>query len=332
MGYLHVGFLLTKVIQQARARGGGAEATPEKDATGSPESSPPSSGKVQYGINKFFGSANQKKEAQPVPLHLQAQPFKRQRLSRFQQDALQERNDALRKHAELEAELATTETELVEVAEKKRKLMRREPQRSPKASPQSSNRKVPGSQMTRVEVSAATKLKYCEEMKAAKDSFSSLQDYWKAQVQKFGIAKRSLQNILAKEEYWKVLVAEKELKCKPVHQTSKRKRASGGGRKVPFSDIISKMKQWLSIERACGHTISKQDLLAEFLGRLQLTANELRNQAQLSDISAIERAELLADAKEREVRKSTILISDGYKKKIRLSWSNGLMLSTCPLS
>ena len=145
--------------------------------------------------------------------------------------------------------------------------MRREPQRSPKASPQSTNRKVPGSQMKRVEVSAATKLKYCEEMKA---SFSSLQDYWKAQVQKFGIAKRSLQNILAKEEHWKVLVAEKELKCKPVHQTSKRKRASGGGRKVPFSDIISKMKQWLSIERACGHTISKQDLLAEFLGRLQL--------------------------------------------------------------
>ena len=169
--------------------------------------------------------------------------------------------------------------------------------------------------MKRVEVSAATKLKYCEEMKAAKDSFSSLQDYWKAQVGKFGIAKRSLQNILAKEEHWKVLVAEKDLKCKPVHQTSKRKRASGGGRKVPFSDIISKMKQWLSIERACGHTISKQDLLAEFLGRLQLTANELRNQAQLSDISALHRAELLADAKEREVRKDTILKSDGYKKK-----------------
>ena len=93
--------------------------------------------------------------------------------------------------------------------------MRREPQRSPKASPQSSNRKVPGSQMKRVEVSAATKLKYCEEMKAAKDSFSSLQDFWKAQVEKFGIAKRSLQNILAKEEHWKVLVAEKDLKCKP---------------------------------------------------------------------------------------------------------------------
>ena len=122
------------------------------------------------------------------------------------------------------------------------------------------------------EIAGRTKL---ANRKADKDSFSSLKDYWKAQVEKFGIAKRSLQNILAKEEHWKVLVAEKDLKCKPVHQTSKRKRAPGGGRKVPFSDIITKMKQWLSIERACGHTISKQDLLAEFLGRLQLTANEL---------------------------------------------------------
>ena len=331
MGYLHVGFLLTKVTQQARARGGGAEATPEKDATGSPESSPPSSGKVQYGMHKFFGSARQKTEAQPVPLHLQPQPFKRQRLSRFQQDALQERNDALRKHAELEAELATTEAALVEVAEKKRKLMRREPERSPKASPQSTNRKVPGSQMKRVEVSAAMKLKYCEELKAAKDSFSTLQDYWKAQVQKFGIAKRSLQNILAKEEHWKALVAEKDLKGKPKHQTSKRKRASGGGRKVPFSDIISKMKQWLSIERACGHTIAKQDLLAEYLGRLQLTANELRNKAQLSDVSALDRAELLADAKERERRKDTILKSDSYKRKIKtqlVKWLDAKYMST----
>jgi hypothetical protein len=52
----------------------------------------------------------------------------------------------------------------------------------------------------------------------------------------------------------------------------------------------------------------------------------------VSDISALDRAELLADAKERELRKDTVLKSDGYKKKIRLSWSNGLMLSTCPLS
>ena len=35
----------------------------------------------------------------------------------------------------------------------------------------------------------------------------------------------------------------------------------------------------------------------------------------MSDISALDRAELLADAKERELRKDTVLKSDGYKKK-----------------
>ena len=41
------------------------------------------------------------------------------------------------------------------------------------------------------------------------------------------------------------------------------------------------MKQWLSIERACGNRISKQDFLAEFLGRLQLAA-------QIAETTALE--------------------------------------------
>ena len=121
MCHLHGGFLLTKVTKQVRARGGGAEATPEKDATGSPESSPASSGKVQYGLSKFFGSASQKKEAQPVPLHLQLQPYKRQRLGRFQEDAIREKNEALRQQAEFEASQATNEPELIEAAQKRQK-------------------------------------------------------------------------------------------------------------------------------------------------------------------------------------------------------------------
>ena len=142
MCYIHGGFLLTKVTQQVRARGGGAEATPEKGATGSPESSPASSGKVQYGLGKFFGSASQKKEAQPVPLHLQLQPYKRQRLGRFQEDAIREKNEALGQQAEFEASQATNETELIQAAQKRQRLMAREPSKSPKASPQSTNRKT----------------------------------------------------------------------------------------------------------------------------------------------------------------------------------------------
>ena len=331
MCYLHGGFLLTKVTQQVRARGGGAEATPEKGATGSPESSPASSGKVQYGLSKFFGSASQKKEAQPVPLHLQLQPYKRQRLGRFQEDAIREKNEALRQQAEFEASQATNEPELIEAAKKRQRLMVREPSKSPKASPQSTNRKKPGSCTKRAEISAATKLRYCQEMKAVKDTFSSLQDFWAAQVEKYGIRKDALKNILSKEGHWEKLVAEKDLKSKNKHQLSKGKRASGAGRKVPFPDIISKMKQWLSIERACGHTIAKQDLLAEYLGRLQLTANELRNNAQVPEIPALKRAELLADAKEREVRKEKLCNSDPYRRKTKtqlVKWLDAKYMST----
>jgi hypothetical protein len=43
-----------KVKKQLRARGGGAESTPQKGSTGSPESSTPSSGRVQSGLGKFL--------------------------------------------------------------------------------------------------------------------------------------------------------------------------------------------------------------------------------------------------------------------------------------
>ena len=178
-----------------------------------------------------------------MPLHLQFQPFKRQRLGRFQEDALREKNEALRQRAEFEASQATSEPELIEAAQKRKRMMTREPSKSPKASPQSTNRKNQAHTIKgykRVEVSAATKLKYCQGMKAAKDSFSCLQDFWAAQVEKYGIRKDALKNILSKEWHWKDLVAQKDLQGKKKYQPSKRKRASGAGRKVPFPDIISK--------------------------------------------------------------------------------------------
>ena len=76
--------------------------------------------------------------------------------------------------------------------------------------------------MTRTETPAATKLKYIEEMKPAKNSFNHLKDFWKAQVEKYGLQKKSLQNILSKEEHWKELVAQKDLKSK-----RKKRRARG---------------------------------------------------------------------------------------------------------
>ena len=59
---------------------------------------------------------------------------------------------------------------------------------------------------------------------------------------------------------------------------------------------LANMKLWLSIERACGHCISKQDLLSEFLARLQSSANALIKRAEDSDRSKLQKAELLVEA------------------------------------
>ena len=139
-------------------------------------------------------------------------------------------------------------------------------------------------------------------MLADKPRFTKLEDFWKAQSSKYGITKKQLSHMLANHESYKQLVSQSKLKNLRKQEKSKRKRAQGGGRKLAFPDILSSMKQWLSLERACGNTISKQDLMAEYMARLQLTANELRNKASNKDITALQRAELLKDSTERERR------------------------------
>ena len=299
--------------KQLRATGGGAESTPQKDSTGSPESSRPSSGRMQSGPGKFFGTGSQKRGAEK-PVSEELVPQKRQRLSRFQQDDIRERNELLRENAELKAQKAEKDAELIEIAKKTARLVRREPQKSPKDISSGTNKKKPGSATKRAEIPAETKVKYCEEMLADKPRFTKLEDFWKAQSMKYGITKKQLSHMLANYESYKVLLSQDKLKNLRKQERSKRKRAEGGGRKLSFPDIISSMKQWLSLERACGNTISKQDLMAEYMGRLQLTANELRNKASAKDITALQRAELLKDRSDREERKTKLIETHGYRK------------------
>ena len=54
--------------------------------------------------------------------------------------------------------------------------------------------------------------------------------------------------------------------------------------------------------------------MAEYMARLQLTANELRNKASAQDITALQRAELLRDSTDREERKTKLLENYGYRK------------------
>ena len=88
-------------------------------------------------------------------------------------------------------------------------------------------------------------------------SLTKLEYFWKEQVKKYGITKKQLSHMLANYESYSEIVSQNKLKNLRKQEKSKRKRAEGGGRKYPFPDIISSMKQWLSLERACGNTISK---------------------------------------------------------------------------
>ena len=54
-------------------------------------------------------------------------------------------------------------------------------------------------------------IEYCDEMLADKAKCTKLQDFWKAQVEKFGLTKRQLSHMLSQHETYKQLAAEPKL-------------------------------------------------------------------------------------------------------------------------
>ena len=328
-------FFCCEACKQRRLVGGGLESPPGKDSTPNAKgalASPPSSEKKQFSMHNFFGSAEAKQAAQPVIRNFLEEASKRQRLSKWQQDCMAERDAALEKLVQLEAEKAENDEEAMKAALKRRRLVRADSKPSPQSSSaQKSNRKRPGTATMRLELSAEKKLQYCQEMKDCKDHYASAADFWKAQVQKYGLSKRSLMTIAKNGKAWQMIKDQPALRNLRKQQKSKRKRNSGAGRKVPFQDVVSAIKHWLSVERACGHTITPQDLLTEFMARLQLSANRLREEAQKPGVTQLKKAELMLEAKERQVRKEKLQNSASYRKTQRgrlIAWIGAKHMST----
>ena len=205
-------FVEARAQQQIRLRGGGAEEaepeTPGSTASGpasGPASAPASASakkQKQMGLQYFFSSPEEKK-AKPVR-SLALSPYKRRRLSRWQQDALAERDEALRQLAEAEAKQAASEEELASAAAKLRKKGGR-PQKQGEQPQRASNRKSAGSKALRLELSAKKKAQYCKEMQESLSEFASKADFWKAQVAKYGMSKQSLKDMLSKAQAWEGL-------------------------------------------------------------------------------------------------------------------------------
>ena len=277
----------------------------------------PTPKKVQFGLNKFFGSPEEKKAAQPALSSQSSSGYKKRKKSQYELDWEAERAQYIEELAQKDAELAQSQSELVNAAAKRRKLMgelRYSHKRSTSATKMpNTNRKLPGSEIRRLEVSVQTKLKYAQEMEEAQKFFSTKREFWSAMSERYGLTVAQLQAIKNKKEVWKGLTS-KPLRQKRKAEPQKRKRAAGGGRKIAQPDIISSMKTWLSMERSCGHTISKQDLLDEYLARLQSTSDKLAQAAEDPKLSQLQKAELLLDSKERSEKKAKLLKSHNYRK------------------
>jgi hypothetical protein len=150
-----------------------------------------------------------------------------------------------------------------------------------------SNRIQPGAARKRKDLGAVSKLSIAEALKADRPSFASADVFWKVQMKKYGLTKRTLEGIEDKIELWREFVSRHKLgtgrygpgkqargmrKSYLKRQTqSNGSRDLGAGRKNIFSSEIQALKRWVETERSYGHTLSKRDLLDEFKSILEKT-------------------------------------------------------------
>ena len=251
-----------------RLKGGGPseeEKVEEVQLVAAEEVRSPAPKRTQYGLQKFFGTPEQKASAQPV-LAEQVVPYQRKSKSRTQLEAEAAREHYLDLVAAEEAAQGD-EAHALEVA-KRRKLSQgarftklAAPKRKIQAGP-------------KLELTANKKLSIVKMLQESKPEFADLASYWKAMEQRTGLSKRQLKHFLGTA---KKLQETAELPLKKFNTKNRRmKRLSGAGRKVPFPEEVAQLKQWLEVERACGHTVGKSDLLREFCTILRATAQQPR--------------------------------------------------------
>ena len=289
-----------------RLRGGGPsdkEEPQEVQLVAAEEVRSPAPKRTQYGLQRFFGTPEQKATAQPV-LAEKVVPYQRKSKCRTQLEAEAARDKYLDLVAAEEAEQGDDQHAL-EVA-KRRKLVqgaRFVAQPAPKQKLQSG---------PKVELTASRKLIIIQMLEDSKAEFADLASYWKAMVERSGLSRRQLKHLLGTAKRLKE-IAEQPLRRYNT-KNRRRKRLSGAGRKVPFPQEVAQLKQWLEVERACGHTVGKSDLLREFCTILRAKAEHLRKEAKSALLSPLQKAEKILEAKSREDRAQAVSAKKTYAK------------------
>ena len=281
----------------------------------------PTPKKAQYGLSKFFGTPEQKASAQPV-LAEQVVPYQRKSKSRAQLEAEAAREQYLDLVAAEEAEQGD-ELHALEVA-KRRKLSSGTTFLGLRTSVR---RKLSG---PKLELTANKKVSIIKMLEESMSEFADLGSYWKAMCQRTGLSKRQLRHMQGSADKYKLL-AEQPLK-KQNSKNKRRKRQSGAGRKIPFPKEVAQLQQWLEVERACGHTVTKAELLREFCSLLRHSAEQLRREAQSSSshLSPLQKAEKVLQAQAREERAQKVSNKRNYAKSFiqkLLKWTGAKFLT-----
>ena len=265
---------------------------------------PPKKAKLQYGIHKFFGSFEQKEEAKPVLLEAPI-PYARKAKSKAQLD-LEAAQAALEQQwAEREAE--DNPQAVVEMSKRKRLNQGGKLFVSPKEL-----QKPRRPQQGRLELTALRKHIIAQDLKKHEPEYADRESFWRDMSKRYGMRSDQLREILRRADEWKPL-SQKPL-AEGSSKNKRRRRKAGAGRKTPFQDLLPAFKTWLSLERASSHTITKTDVLAEFLCRLRQSAKKLQDEAVKPGLSALQKQELLQEAKVREERAQKLVETKTYKR------------------
>ena len=273
----------------------------------------------QSSLKKFFGTPEERENALPVPLPLVA-------LGRVRD------TEAMNNLRTLQKQFEST---LVAAAPPRKRLCKGGRPPGSQVVRSSSNRKKAGTAFLRREFSAFHKAAMCSDIENMRSTHGE-NDLWRKAAAKYGVSVGTLKTIKSKEAEWKTLVAKHKLGSDAARGKRKASRACrfvrqpGGGRKRALNWAVTALKEWHARERRHGHSISRKDMVDEYVTLLQDRASQLSGQvASLADSDPL-RQVLEKEAQTCLERRDKLVASRAYRKTMMtrlVEWTGARLLT-----
>ena len=270
--------------------------------------SPPSSGKSQFGLEKFFGNPKQQADARPV---LEKKILGKERKRSIKEVELAELKEQYVQRLKVVEELEAEKRIVISPSEAG-KLGGRPLVEDKSNAGLKSNRKRAGMPSRRKEFSVVEKVKIVEDLERIQQASSSSKELFKQGRSRYGLDTRTLKHLMSKKKAFEE--QRSKLKTRRGRVVGSRLvRAKGGGRKLEFQKEIDQVKNMILKERSNGVVLAKGDLLDEFLAQLISSAQECLKQAELSKTEAQKKSWSL-ETKSYFDRRDKLLASKKYRQ------------------